>query len=451
MQRTSAGNLIAHVRRSIVSAAALSILAAPTQAATFVVNNPFDVSDAMAGDGVCATAGGACTLRAAIEEANELAGADTISVPAGNFGLSHGQLEISSDLTINGAGAKRTVVDGNFRSRVFQVSSTGAIVVTISNLTVQHGAIDGFYEDSGGGIFNDSAAPLTLTGVRILRNRIPGAFSSYGGGLYNSASAILTDVVVKANQALSDSDSGLGGGIYNEEGGTMSITNSVISRNSIACVGASDSYGGGIENLGNMTLTNVTLTANRATGLSSSCNVYGGGIDSGSLTAVLNGSNLAINGNAAIGRQSSAYGGGMSITYNTATLSGVSAHQNRAVARQSDDSADGGGVMVAYGATLNLSDAEIVRNRVVGGGDASGGGIEVEGTLVLTTSLVSRNQSAGMTAGAAPCGGGVANFAMATISDTVISLNRATGVDPFDGGICGTASLTNVTLAGNVP
>jgi hypothetical protein len=38
-------------------------------------------------DGVCATASGACSLRAAIMEANALPGADTIIVPAGTYVL----------------------------------------------------------------------------------------------------------------------------------------------------------------------------------------------------------------------------------------------------------------------------------------------------------------------------------------------------------------------------
>lgn len=48
-------------------------------AATFSVNSSLDAGDAAAGDGVCATAGAVCTLRAAIEEANALSGTDTIN------------------------------------------------------------------------------------------------------------------------------------------------------------------------------------------------------------------------------------------------------------------------------------------------------------------------------------------------------------------------------------
>ena len=50
----------------------------PLSAATFTVDSTSDVSDNNAGDGVCNDGGGNCTLRAAIEEANALSGADNI-------------------------------------------------------------------------------------------------------------------------------------------------------------------------------------------------------------------------------------------------------------------------------------------------------------------------------------------------------------------------------------
>ena len=48
-----------------------------------VVNSLVDGADSLPGDGSCATAGGACTLRAAIMEANALAGPDRIDLAAG--------------------------------------------------------------------------------------------------------------------------------------------------------------------------------------------------------------------------------------------------------------------------------------------------------------------------------------------------------------------------------
>src|SRR5437660_359344 len=92
------------------------------QAATFTVDSTLDAVDAHPGDGVCATATNVCTLRAAIQEANALAGADTINVPAGMYTLSipgsfedeaaTGDLDITDDLTLIGAGARSTIIDG---------------------------------------------------------------------------------------------------------------------------------------------------------------------------------------------------------------------------------------------------------------------------------------------------------------------------------------------------
>ena len=58
----------------------LSTLSRPLKNSTFTVTNTTDSNDTSAGDGVCTTGViGQCSLRAAIQEANALAGADDIS------------------------------------------------------------------------------------------------------------------------------------------------------------------------------------------------------------------------------------------------------------------------------------------------------------------------------------------------------------------------------------
>jgi CSLREA domain-containing protein len=103
------------------------------QAASFTVNSTVDAVDATPGDGVCDDGAGNCTLGAAIMEANALVGADTITLPTGTYTISiagtgedaaeTGDLDISDDLTINGAGADTTIIDGGGLDRVFQVFS----------------------------------------------------------------------------------------------------------------------------------------------------------------------------------------------------------------------------------------------------------------------------------------------------------------------------------------
>lgn len=56
-------------------------------AATFTVNNDTDTNDTDPGDGVCHDSADDCSLRAAIQEANALAGADTINFSIGGGGV----------------------------------------------------------------------------------------------------------------------------------------------------------------------------------------------------------------------------------------------------------------------------------------------------------------------------------------------------------------------------
>ena len=104
-----------------------------------------DGVDVAHGDGVCATAAATCSLRAAVQEANALVGADIIVLPAGTYPLTlsgpgedaaaTGDLDISEDLTIDGAGAAVTIVDGRAEDRVFDIAQSDSITVNITQPT----------------------------------------------------------------------------------------------------------------------------------------------------------------------------------------------------------------------------------------------------------------------------------------------------------------------------
>src|SRR5689334_22606987 len=61
--------------------------AAPAIGHTYQVNSTLDQVDADPGDGLCASAAGPCTLRAAVMESNLGTGLNTILVPAGTYTL----------------------------------------------------------------------------------------------------------------------------------------------------------------------------------------------------------------------------------------------------------------------------------------------------------------------------------------------------------------------------
>lgn len=100
----------------------------------FIVNSLADSHDAIPGDGIAADANGHTTFRAALEEANALLGADTITLPAGVVLLTsnNGSLAVTDDVTIFG-GATSTI-DGTPFDEVFSVS--GARRLQFENVSV---------------------------------------------------------------------------------------------------------------------------------------------------------------------------------------------------------------------------------------------------------------------------------------------------------------------------
>ena len=91
---------------------------------SLVVDSTRDAVDARLGDGVCATAAADCTLRAAIQEANALAGPQQIVLPAGTYALA---LRPQNDnLADNGDWDVTGPVDDRRRRRRRRRSSTAA-------------------------------------------------------------------------------------------------------------------------------------------------------------------------------------------------------------------------------------------------------------------------------------------------------------------------------------
>ena len=167
----------------------------------FKVNSTVDVVDSNPGDGVCSTGAVTtnglpiCTLRAAVMEANALAGVDLIEVPAGVYTLTIpdvgpaseseanaavGDLDITEGVTIIGTttnaylgsgSSEQTVikptaiVDGNHANRVFDLHTahpdfattpdagwTPDRIVELQKLTIRNGKLG--LEHSGAGVLN---------------------------------------------------------------------------------------------------------------------------------------------------------------------------------------------------------------------------------------------------------------------------------------------------------
>ena len=301
--------LVAKSAAALVMVGAFASMGLITEAnaATFTVNSTVDSVDSNPGDGICNDGAGRCTLRAAIMEASALAGADTITLPTGAYTLTipgrgenlsaSGDLDITGTLTINGAGAASTIIDGGGIDRVLEVRPGATVLiqtVTVRNgnarptgesggglynqgtLTVTNSTVTGNSSNSGGGIASENGT------VSIVRSTISNNSSSYYGGIWNSGAFLtLTDSTVNGNIT----GSYRGGGIVNVAG-HVTLTNSTVSGNTSSGEGA-----GGIWSwLGGSTLTLINSTVSGNTG-----NGYSGGIrnSGGTLTVV----NSTVSGN----------------------------------------------------------------------------------------------------------------------------------------------------------
>jgi CSLREA domain-containing protein len=220
---------------------------------TFTVDNTGDAGDLTHGDGVCATAGAVCTLRAAIEEANALASCGTIAINfnigSGAIPLVNGELTVDHNVNINGPTLNSVVISGNNLSRVFTVSGTRT--AAISNLTISDGKVFG---SNGGGISNNGT--LTLTNCIVSGN----SFANAGGGLANIGGTLtLINSTVSGNTT--NVGGATGGGIFNNS--TLTLTNSTVTGNSANSGAGND--GGGIYNSGGtINIRNTIIAGNFA-------------------------------------------------------------------------------------------------------------------------------------------------------------------------------------------
>ena len=350
-----------------VLAAGAIHFAAAAQAAIFTVNSPSDVHDANPGDGVCETAAGnhVCTFRAAIDEANKLAGADTIILQANvtylltltsTVNFTTADIVITDSVTITGPGASGTIIDGNGGTtgqRVFAIfkcindarnndnvtCTIGGVVATMSGITIEHG----FSGNIAGGIFN--VGTLNLENCIVTDNTANG-LNDWGGGIYNAGPLTINSSVISNNTA--GSHNSYGGGIYNQS--DMTIVNSTISGNNIS---GSPGEGGGIFNISasstGTTIRQSTISGNHAT--------LGGGIYKAGYPLVLVSSTIS-------GNFSTGSGGGLYAASGTTGLYNVTVSQNQANSDASG-TAVGGGVANASGSTLNIADSIISANELV--------------------------------------------------------------------------------------
>jgi CSLREA domain-containing protein len=333
--------------------------------------------------------GSDCTLREAIQAANNAATDDTIDFAVtGTIDLESALPGISDSVTIEGPGAQMLTVRAHTGGpyRIFDVTTTGT--VTISGLTITGGL------GTGGGIRNFSTGTVNVNNCIIRGN----GFNFSSGGLGAAISNGTGGTLKVNNSTVSDNTGIAGSGILNS-GGILHITNTTIRDNFVQGEAA---VTGGVANFqGTVSVTNSTIRDN--VGLSEA-----GGIgNNGSLTII----NSTISGNrggvgAGINNENP---GELNIT--NSTISGNHARLG--------------------GAIFNSGTANFINSTTSGNRANIGGGIYNNfGILNVTNSTITNNEAPGPTGN----GGGIYNFdpnngvdapGPFSVKSTIIGLNTA--------------------------
>lgn len=413
------------------ASALLLACALPAQAFVYTVDTTADAVDANTGDGICATAAGNCSLRAAIQQANAWPGHDFIVLPAGTYTLSiagrgenaaaSGDLDVTESLTLSGAGAGLSIIDGNGIDRVFDVVGESTRL-----------------EIGGVAIVNGVAAAQATP-----------ADNGVGGGIRSQGVLVLRDSAVSGNTASPSNPGFAGGGIYHTRLGdavTLQLDRVIVSGNSASGDGISV-VGGGIAvfnsgvRIERSTISNnsVESTALPAQGGGS----HGGGmaVGDGSIAIIdttISGNSAGFNGG---GLSTFGAGPGSVTNIQRSTISGNNAYR-------------GGGIYDdgAPSRTLTILNSTISGNSVTippGSGfttGGTGGGLFASRPTRLVNVTIANNSADGGAGGAlwidqVGTGGAGGNQGSATLINTIVQGAAA------DGGTCGGA-IANITAAG---
>jgi len=360
---------------------------------------------------------------------------DTINVASGTYTEN---VNIDKSLAINGAGSDKTTVDGNKAGSVFAIGQNNPnVYVALKGMKIQNGVAN-----YGGGIYDKgvlTVADCTVTGntavytgggistsgttakLTVSNSQISGNSAKNGGGIYSGGTATVSGSAISGNSA-----TGSGAGMYILTGQTATISDSIFSNN---LANLASGYGGGVYNLGTVTLSRDTFSGNSAS--------YGGGISNYKIATVLDSTfsnNLA-------GTSGSETSGG--------AISNYGASANLAVQRSTFNnnlaSYVGGAISNTRSATATVSDSTFTGNSAHDGGAIQNEGVTGEPVPQLTVTNSNFYSNSGYYGGAVDT---------MTSGNTVISGGIFTGNSAYSGGgICsgsgGTTSISGSTISGN--
>jgi len=310
---------------------------------------------------------GDCSLREAIRAANTDAavdacpagcGADTINLPAGTYNLTiagagedaalTGDLDITQNLTINGAGAATTVIDGGGLDRVFHALSGN---VTFSNVTIRNGNVTGNGAGIEYGSVGFSGGTLTIQNATISGNTATA--SGGGANIFSGCNSCTINITNSTFDGNSTGDDGGGFHVRSANNVTVNITDSTFQNNT-----ASDAGGALYLPLSSST---INITGSTFTGNTAGTGASGGAI-TGPNVNVWNITNSTFSGNTA-----GASGGAIAAANGTYNLNNLTITNNTADVAPGGFAGNGGGISASSWVTVNVKNTIVAGNTDIGG------------------------------------------------------------------------------------
>jgi hypothetical protein len=304
---------------------------------------------------------------------------------------------ITTQITIEGNGARLHARGGGARFRLIAVASSGEL--TLQNATLTNGS-----STNGGAVLNNGTA--TILNSTITKNS-----ASLGGGVLNQGTLLIQDSAISGNSA------NIGGGVSN--GGFVAIGNNANSQNSRRtgphCFSNYSYYSfyyyGPLSCYylysGDLTILSTSISKNSANSGAGLGNYLG---------AVAVGSSIITGNRGSLG--AGVFNSGGSFDYDSNYISaGNLSLSNSTVSRNIGN--NGGGVF--NGGNISIESSTISGNKASNDGGGifnANNGSAPDGSVSLLDSTISGNT-------AKDSGGGLANYGSLAISNSVISGNRA--------------------------
>ena len=176
--------------------------------------------------------------------------------------------DISTTSLLEIQGSRSITIDLNSFTLDRGCTSRGSQVIVIrsgSTLNMSNGTLTGGWGGNGGALDIENGTTVNLTDVIISGNKA----DDRGGGISNKGTLTVQGGAITNNTCYDHGDPAGGGGIFNAEGATATLTGVTITGNEDVVCG-----GGGICNYGTLNLDGCTITGNKA-------RTVGGGIWSG--------------------------------------------------------------------------------------------------------------------------------------------------------------------------